>query len=81
MATAKKSGSTKNKDKPDLKFIGSNEEAADSRTVASRQRLRDELSDQVSEFLARGGEIDQVERNVLADPPRKPNSNYGERPI
>lgn len=42
-----------------------------------RQRLRDEIE----AFLARGGMIRQIPENVLADPPKKPESNYGGQPI
>src|ERR1022692_2781738 len=57
------------------------EEAPEERTVASRQKLRDEMEKEIEEFLARGGKIDHVEPNVTADPPRKPDSDYGSRPI
>jgi hypothetical protein len=56
-------------------------EVLDERTVASRQAVRDEMERQVAEFLARGGRIQQVDPNVTADPPRKPDSEYGSRPI
>ncbi len=54
---------------------------AEERTVASRQAQRDEMDRQVAEFLARGGQIKQIDPNVTADPPRKPESDYGSRPI
>lgn len=57
------------------------EEIPEERTVASRQKLRDEMSKEIEEFLARGGKIAQIEANVTADPPRKPDSDYGSRPI
>lgn len=57
------------------------EEIPEERTVASRQKLRDEMSKEIEDFLARGGKIDHVEPNVTADPPRKPDSDYGSRPI
>ena len=47
----------------------------------SKQLERDEISEQVEAFLASGGKIDYVEPNVLADPPKKPTSNYGSQPI
>jgi len=31
--------------------------------------------------LAQGGEIDHVQAHVTADPPQKPGSRYGSRPI
>lgn len=65
----------------DLAFIGSREESAESRNAASRARVRSELDTQVEEFLRSGGNIENIEPNVMADPPRKPESNYGSRPI
>jgi hypothetical protein len=57
------------------------DEIPEERTVASRQKLRDEMSKEIEEFLMRGGKIAQIEPNVTADPPRKPDSDYGSRPI
>lgn len=54
---------------------------AASRTVASRQRLHDQVDDEIASFLAHGGQISQIEPHVTADPPRKPLSRYGQRPI
>lgn len=59
----------------------SHEETPEERTVASRQKQRDEMAKEIEEFLARGGKIAHVEPNVTADPPRKPDSDYGSRPI
>jgi len=42
---------------------------------------QDELSQQIEAFLNSGGKIDVIEANVLADPPKKPVSNYGSQPI
>jgi hypothetical protein len=56
-------------------------DSADERTVASRQKLREEMAAEIEAFLARGGKIAQIEPNVTADPPRKPDSDYGSRPI
>lgn len=57
------------------------EESPEERTVASRQKQRQEMEDQIAAFLASGGKIAQIEPNVTADPPRKPDSDYGSRPI
>lgn len=57
------------------------EDVPEERTVSSRQGLRDEMSRQIEEFLARGGQIKEIDPNVTADPPRKPESEYGSRPI
>jgi hypothetical protein len=50
-------------------------------SIASRQRMRDELDDQIAAFLARGGTIHEVPANVTSDPPKKPAPDYGGRPI
>ncbi|HSB96713.1 MAG TPA: hypothetical protein VLC91_09700 [Spongiibacteraceae bacterium] len=60
---------------------GAGEDSPDERTVASRQKLREEMASEIEAFLARGGKIAQIEPNVTADPPRKPDSDYGSRPI
>ncbi len=65
----------------DLAFIGSKDEVAETRNVASRERVRTELETEVEKFLRMGGAIVNVKPNVMADPPRKPESNYGSRPI
>lgn len=65
---------------PDMEFIGSTEEGV-HRSLASRQKLRNQVDDQVAAFLSQGGSINEIEANVMADPPRKPTSNYGSRPI
>ena len=56
-------------------------EALEDFSIASRQKIRDELEDQVAAFLARGGTINEVPANVTADPPKKPSPDYGGRPI
>jgi hypothetical protein len=60
---------------------GRAEETPEERTVASRQKLREQMAQEIEEFLARGGKINQIEPNVTADPPRKPDTDYGSRPI
>lgn len=59
----------------------SRDEVSEEHTIASRQKVRDEMAREIEEFLARGGKIAQIEPNVTADPPRKPESDYGSRPI
>ncbi|WP_191968503.1 hypothetical protein [Cellvibrio sp. KY-GH-1] len=56
-------------------------EALEDFSIASRQKVRDEIEDQVAAFLARGGKINEVAPNVTADPPKKPTPDYGGRPI
>lgn len=65
---------------PDMEFIGSAEEGV-LRSIASRQKLRSQVDHEVEQFLKAGGSINEIEPNVMADPPRKPTSNYGSRPI
>lgn len=54
---------------------------SDKRTLSSRRRIRNQLSDDVEEFLSQGGHIEQIETHVTGDPPTKPVSKYGGRPI
>ncbi len=56
-------------------------EALEDFSIASRQKERDAIEDQVAAFLARGGKINEVAPNVTADPPKKPTPDYGGRPI
>lgn len=65
----------------DIGFLGSRDESAEERTVESRRRLRAMLDAQVQEFIHRGGEIKTVDTHITADPPKKPQSSYGNRPI
>lgn len=50
-------------------------------SAAERARMRESMEAEVAAFLARGGQIQQIDDNVMADPPRKPQTNYGSRPI
>lgn len=78
--TKKKPKSTNDKG-VDMDYIGSKEESAETRSVASRAKLRSKMNDDVDAYLKKGGKIHEIEPNVMADPPRKPVSNYGSRPI
>ena len=51
------------------------------RTLSSRNAERQKLQEDMERFLNGGGQIKQIDRNVRMDPPRKPESNYGSRPI
>lgn len=68
-------------DKVEKDFIGSKEDTPEDRSISSRNRYRSQLDDDIASFLASGGEIKRVERNITADPPQKPTSSYGSRPI
>ena len=50
-------------------------------SVEAKQKERDALAKAMEEFLSRGGKVQEVEPNVVADPPKKPDSKYGSRPI
>lgn len=50
-------------------------------SVEAKQKERDALARAMEEFLARGGRVQEIEPNVVADPPKKPDSKYGSRPI
>ena len=50
-------------------------------SVEAKQKERDALARAMEEFLSRGGKVQEVEPNVVADPPKKPDSKYGSRPI
>lgn len=51
------------------------------RTLTSKEAARRQLEEDMAKFLGGGGTIRSIEPNVRADPPRKPESNYGSRPI
>ncbi|AOE88097.1 transcriptional regulator SutA [Pseudomonas sp. TCU-HL1] len=56
-------------------------EAEEMPSIEAKQKERDALARAMEEFLARGGKVQEVEPNVVADPPKKPDSKYGSRPI
>lgn len=65
----------------DLEKVGNKEIAVDARTVESRHNIRNQVADDIEQFLQKGGSIDYIDPDVTADPPRKPESNYGSRAI
>jgi len=50
-------------------------------SIEVKNKERDALARAMDEFLARGGKVQEVEANVVADPPKKPDNKYGSRPI
>ena len=50
-------------------------------SLEAKQKEREALARAMEEFLSRGGKVQEVDDNVVADPPRKPDSKYGSRPI
>ncbi len=76
--------STAKADKPKVQPEGYHTHADDmpnSATIAERKRQRDEVASEIEAFLSKGGGITTIDDNVRADPPKKPESNYGSRPI
>lgn len=59
----------------------SSQDALDGYSTTARELMRKQLQSDVEAFLAAGGEIAEVPSNVVSDPPRKPQSNYGGQPI
>lgn len=57
------------------------EQTEAERQLADREALRSQMANEVEAFLKAGGKVEQVERGKRADPPRKPESQYGSRPI
>lgn len=53
----------------------------DGSAAAIREAMRQQLQSDVEAFLARGGRINEIPANVVSDPPKKPQSNYGGQPI
>ena len=50
-------------------------------SVEAKNKERDALARAMEEFLAKSGKVQEVEANVVADPPKKPDNKYGSRPI
>lgn len=46
-----------------------------------RENVRQQLSSDIEAFLSKGGNVQCVDNNVRADPPKKPSMNYGSAPI
>lgn len=51
------------------------------RSISSREAERLELEQAMLKFLDDGGSVKKIERDLRMDPPRRPESNYGSRPI
>jgi len=73
--------SSKKSQSVDIEPSGSKDETAEHRSLSSRERIREQLEDDIEAFIARGGAIETVDPHVTGDPPQKPVSNYGSRPI
>ncbi len=56
-------------------------EEAEQLTVSAKEAMRRQMEEQIQRFLQSGGTIQEVPPDVTADPPRKPESSYGSKPI
>lgn len=54
---------------------------AEQLTVSSKEAIRRQLEEEMARFLAKGGRIVEVPPDETADPPKKPVSSYGSKPI
>jgi len=60
--------------------VGREIETTDS-TLSAKEAERRRIKEEIDEFLKKGGEITKVDTNVMSDPPKRPESNYGGQPI
>jgi hypothetical protein len=65
----------------DVGALANGDDSALDRTIVSRMKIRDKVAEDIAAYLQSGGTIVEVAANVTADPPRKPESNYGARSI
>ncbi len=56
-------------------------EEAVAEDISAKEAERRRLQAEIEAYLAKGGQIDRIPANVVADPPKKPESNYGGQPI
>ncbi|WP_094705281.1 hypothetical protein [Hahella sp. CCB-MM4] len=56
-------------------------EVFQTETQSMKKVIRDQLQSDIEAFLQRGGTVQNIEDNVRADPPRKPDLQYGSGPI
>jgi hypothetical protein len=50
-------------------------------SMMDKMEARDRLNQEIERFLAVGGTINEVDSDVMTDPPRKPENKYGSHPI
>jgi hypothetical protein len=54
---------------------------AETLTVSSKEAARRQLEEEMERFLAAGGKIRQIPADESSDPPKRPTSSYGSKPI
>jgi hypothetical protein len=65
---------------PETKSIKHFDDGSD-RNVAFKASARATLENDIKKFLAQGGNIEKVDAHITADPPKRPSTQYGSRPI
>lgn len=50
-------------------------------SVTAKEAERERIRLEIEAFLSQGGKIVEVSSNVMNDPPRRPQANYGGQPI
>lgn len=53
----------------------------DSAALCSRNKIRAQLQSEIEAFLAKGGQIQQLDSGLSNSPLKKPSSNYGSNSI
>lgn len=56
-------------------------DTSEASNIAARQIVRDELSRQVADFLARGGQIREIPSSAQGERPVNPVSEFGDRTL
>lgn len=56
-------------------------EEAEALTPSAKEAVRRQLEEEMERFLASGGKIKEIPPDVTAEPPQKPTSSYGSKPI
>ena len=51
------------------------------RTLNARKNIRAQLDEDIEAFLSKGGCVEEIDVNVMTDPPTRPISKYGGKPI
>ncbi len=49
----------------------------DAYTPEARADEREQIADDVKSFLSKGGKVREIPKGERADPPKKPENNYG----
>lgn len=56
-------------------------EEAEALTPSAKEAVRRQLEEEMERFLASGGQIKEIPPDVTSEPPQKPTSSYGSKPI